>query len=100
MTSISPELGFVNGNTYLRIGYAYFFNLTSNRAVCQFTSTISLTSVVTRIVSYDASYIYCFIPPAYQVDPALFPGGGAVQVRISSNNRDFSQESFTFTYLA
>lgn len=38
MTSIIPPKGFVTGNTLVTIGFSYFFDLTSNRATCKFTS--------------------------------------------------------------
>lgn len=98
MTSLSPGWGFVSGNTFLKIGFSYFYDTSSLRAVCKF-SLNGTKSMVTRIIQYDATHVYCFTPPAYLIDQGLYDNGGMVNVSISSNNRDFSNETFTFKYL-
>ena len=99
MSSISPAQGFVNGNTLLSIGTTRFYNFSSSRAVCLFESLDGLNTFFTRIINYNATHIFCFTPPSYLVDPTLSTSGGNVSVYISSNNRDFSEEQFNFTYL-
>ena len=36
MTSLDPHLGYISGNTKLTLGYSYFYDPTSTRAVCKF----------------------------------------------------------------
>ena len=42
--------------------------------------------------------MYCYTPPAYLISETLARLGGEVNVRISSNNRDFSDEEYLFRY--
>jgi hypothetical protein len=42
--------------------------------------------------------VYCYTPPAYLISQSLAQFGGEVYVRISSNNRDFSDEEYIFRY--
>ena len=54
MSHMYPKRGFTFGNTYLTIGYDYFYDKSSIRQVCQFTYTAnSSESFSTRIISFD-----------------------------------------------
>jgi hypothetical protein len=99
MSSLTPVQGYVEGSTLLKIEYSYFYEPSSLRAVCKFTSLDGLNSHVTRIISYTSTYITCFTPPADLIDQVIYDNGGVVTVSISSNNRDFSDEYFEYTYL-
>lgn len=62
--------------------------------MCKFISSENGSSKFfeTRIISYDSKYVYCYTPAAYLIDTAMSINGGIVNVRISSNNRDYSDE--------
>jgi hypothetical protein len=36
MVSLTPTEGYVTGNTYLTVGYSYFYDLNANTASCNF----------------------------------------------------------------
>ena len=51
MTSLDPVSGFVSGNTLLTIGYGYFYDVDSHRAVCVF--EYGTRQMVTRVIAVD-----------------------------------------------
>mmetsp|Transcript_28699 Transcript_28699/g.27687 ORF Transcript_28699/g.27687 Transcript_28699/m.27687 type:complete len:776 (-) Transcript_28699:2828-5155(-) len=68
MSSLSPTYGYVSGNSYLTIGYSYFYDLTSNTASCRFTTVAApIVSLESSIIDYDSvgQKVYCNTPPAY-----------------------------------
>jgi hypothetical protein len=72
MSHMYPTRGFTFGNTYLTIGYDYFYDKSSIRQVCQFTYVANtLESFSTRIISFDDQFIYCYTPPAYLISKTL-----------------------------
>ncbi len=67
--------------------------------MCNFTNKANLSeSFSTRIISFDEDFVYCYTPPAYLISSSLAKNGGEVYVRISSNNRDFSDQEYIFRY--
>lgn len=66
--------------------------------MCKFITLDESKSFATRIISFDDEYVYCYTPPTYLIDEAMRNNGGLVNVRISSNNRDFSDADFQFRY--
>lgn len=99
MSHMYPTNGFTFGNTYLTIGYKYFYDKSSIRQVCNFTYIANQSeSFSTRIISFDEDFVYCYTPPAYLISQTLAQLGGDVYVQISSNNRDFSDEEYIFRY--
>lgn len=72
MSHMYPTRGFTFGNTYLTIGYDYFYDKSSIRQVCQFTYVANTAeSFSTRIISFDDQFIYCYTPPAYLISKTL-----------------------------
>ena len=66
--------------------------------MCKFITLDGSKYFSTRIISYDSKFVYCYTPAAYLIDPGMLTNGGIVNVRISSNNRDYSDELYTFKY--
>lgn len=84
----------------MAVRYSYFYQLDSNRAVCNFTTLDNSMSIATRLIDYDSLYVYCYTPPANLFNTTtLYDNGGPVKVYISSNGRDFTDDYFLFTYL-
>lgn len=98
MTHVYPQIGFTYGNTYLTISYGYLYDRFSIRQTCRFSSKDWSMQYTTRIISFDDKFVFCFTPPAYLISEALRTSGGDVRVQISSNNRDFSEGEYFFTY--
>jgi len=90
MSHMYPLRGFTYGNTYLTIGYQYFYDKSSIRQMCRFSTLDEKHHFTTRIITFDDKFVYCYTPPAYLISENLRYSGGQVRVRISSNNRDFS----------
>ncbi len=68
MTHMYPLRGFTFGNTYLTIGYEYFYDKSSIRQVCKFINKANQSeSFSTRIISFDDKFVYCYTPPAYLI---------------------------------
>ena len=54
MSYMYPARGFTNGNTYLTIGYQYFYDRYSIRQMCRFETSDGSKTFDTRIVSFDS----------------------------------------------
>lgn len=54
MSYMYPLRGFTYGNTYLTIGYTYFYDRYSIRQMCRFETLDGKQTFDTRIVSFDS----------------------------------------------
>ena len=91
----------MSGNVKIKAFTSYFFDKSSDVAMCKFAYTATngiVYSGLTNVIEFDAEGVICYLTPAIRISSELFNLGGQVQMSVSSNGEDFSN-SLPLTYL-
>jgi hypothetical protein len=113
--AVVPAAAYVDKGSLLSVKYDWTFEPDSPRTKCIFrapigtydtvengvtVTNINYTHLPTPIVEHNLpnKVLKCFAPPAYLLSDELHDNGGNVDLFISTNGRDLSSNSFSFTF--
>jgi len=100
----APSFSYTEGGARLTLYYERAYAPRSPRAACVFRSTPPDGSPPREIrapvlaVDEAASAVECYVPPAYLLGDELAESGGTVELRLTTNGRDASANSWPYLY--